>query len=73
MAEQIGACITCTYWNAETPRPEEEVKMVGLCVQPELKDFGLIVSGASACNHWAKQDGVGEQAEHYATQNEAQA
>lgn len=73
MAQKVGACITCSYWEVETPRPQEEVKMVGLCVQPQLKDFALIVSGASACNHWAKQEGAGEQAEQYAHLNEAQA
>ncbi len=89
MAEKIGACLTCSYWAAEadetktklihnlsdlpTPRPQEEIEMVGLCIQPQLKVFALIVSGASACNHWAKQPGVGEQAEQYAKRGEAQA
>ena len=73
MAQQIGACITCSFWEVETPRPAEEVDMVGLCVQPQLKDFALIVSGGSACNHWAKQDGAGNDAESYAHQGEAQA
>ncbi|MBC8141652.1 MAG: hypothetical protein H7Y38_09460 [Armatimonadetes bacterium] len=73
MAEKVGACLTCSYWAAETPRPQEEIEMVGLCVQPQLKGFALIVSGSSACNHWAKQSGAGEQAERYAKLGEAQA
>ncbi|MBC7809391.1 MAG: hypothetical protein H7145_24925 [Akkermansiaceae bacterium] len=73
MAEQIGVCLTCSYWQAETPRPQEQVEMEALCVQPQLKAYGLIVSGASACNKWQKQEGSGDQAEQYAKQNEAQA
>ncbi len=70
MAQQIGACITCGYWAVEAPRPEEEVDMVGLCVQPQLKDFALIVSGSSACNHWNEKSDAGPAAKAYA---EAQA
>ena len=70
MAQQIGACITCSFWAAETPRPESEVDMVGLCVQPQLKDFALIVSGSSACNHWDEKPEAGPEAKAYA---EAQA
>jgi hypothetical protein len=44
--------------------------MVGLCVQPELKDFALIVSGSSACNHWNEKPDAGPAAKAYA---EAQA
>jgi len=73
MAQQVGACITCNWWNVETPRPEAEKNLVGRCVQPELKDFGLIVSGASGCNHWADQPGAGEEAHRYAERSEARA
>ena len=73
MAQKVGACITCSYWQVETPRLINKVRQVGLCVQPELKDYALIVSGSSACNHWAKQNGVGDEAEQYAQQTEAQA
>ncbi|MBC8101326.1 MAG: hypothetical protein H7Z41_01895 [Cytophagales bacterium] len=70
MSQQVGACITCSYWAVDAPRPEEEVEMVGLCVQPQLKDFALIVSGSSACNHWHEQLNAGPAAKAYA---EAQA
>lgn len=73
MAQQIGACITCSFWNVETPRPESEVPMVGVCVQPELKGFALIVSGASGCNHWREQPDAGAEAKAYAEQRIAQA
>jgi len=66
MAQQVGACITCSFWNVETPRPESETRMVGVCVQPELKDFALIVSGSSGCNHWSEQPDAGPEAKAYA-------
>lgn len=70
MSEKIGACITCSYWAADAPRPKEEVDMVGLCIQPQLKDYALIVSGSSACNHWHEKTDAGPAAKAYA---EAQA
>ncbi len=72
-AAKVGTCITCTFWNEEAPRPVEETKLVGRCVQPELKDYALVVSGASGCNHWLKQDGVGPEAEAYMQGGVAQA
>ena len=71
MAQQIGACITCNYWEVETPRPAEEAKMVGVCIQHDLKDFGLVVAGASGCNHWEKNPMVGLEAERYAQEAKA--
>ena len=62
----MGACITCGYWNVETPRPESEAAMVGLCVQPDLKGFALIVSGSSACNHRKDKPEAGADAHAYA-------
>jgi hypothetical protein len=70
MADHIGACITCQYWDVEAPRPEEEKDDVGRCVQPQLKDFGLLVSGASACNHWEIKPDAGPEALHYAMLDE---
>lgn len=71
MAAQVGACITCSFWNVETPRPKSETNLVGLCVQPELKDFALIVSGSSACNHWAEKPEAGPEAKAYAEEASA--
>ena len=63
--QNVNTCITCSWWAAEAPRPAEEVKLVGLCVQPELKDYALVVSGASGCNHWAEQPNAGPEAKRY--------
>jgi hypothetical protein len=70
MAEQVGACLTCSWWDAEAPRPVEEKDEVGLCVQPTLKDFALIVSGSSACNKWSKKPDAGQDAQNYSLQGE---
>lgn len=66
MVSNVGACLTCTWWDAETPRTESEIVQVGLCIQPLLKPFALIVSGSSACNHWQKKQEAGASAEAYA-------
>jgi len=73
MAEEIGACITCNWWNVEAPRPEDEIQMVGVCVQPQLQGYALIVSGSSACNKWKDKLDAGDAAHQYAQQGEAQA
>lgn len=73
MADSVGACLTCNWWAVEAPRTEEEIQEVGLCVQPSLKDFALIVSGSSACNKWKDKVDAGESAHQYAKQGEAQA
>lgn len=54
VAQNVGACVTCSFWSTDTPRPQSDIPMVGLCLQPALKPFALLVSGSSACNHWAK-------------------
>jgi hypothetical protein len=66
MAQDVGTCITCNYWEVETPRPSSEAQMVGVCVQHDLKDFALVVSGSSGCNHWEKNPEAGPEAERYA-------
>lgn len=71
--QKVGACITCSWWAADAPRPLEETNLVGLCVQPQLKDFALIVSGSSGCNHWDEQPNAGADAKQYAEQGFAQA
>ncbi len=71
MSEQIGACLTCSYWDAPTPRPESQVEQVAVCVQPALKPFALIVSGSSACDKWKEQTDAGPEAKAYAERGEA--
>lgn len=73
MAEQVGACLTCNWWDETAPRPAEEKDMVGLCVQPTLKGFALIVSGSSACNKWEKYPNAGQEAQDYSLHGDAAA
>lgn len=68
--QNVGACLTCQYWAVETPRLEAVVQLVGLCVQPELKNYALIVSGSSACNKWKEQTEAGPEAKAYAERGE---
>lgn len=68
--EQIGVCLTCTYWEAETPRREAHVSKLALCVQSQLKPYALVVSGSSGCNKWKKHSDAGPEAEAYAKRGE---
>lgn len=68
MADHIGTCITCNWWNEAAPRPAEEAQMVGRCVQPTLQGHGLLVSGASGCNKWVDKPEAGEEAHRYMEQ-----
>lgn len=68
--EQIGVCLTCKYWDADTPRPESLTPMLALCIYPALKPYALIVSGSSGCNKWAEQPGAGDEAKAYAERGE---
>ena len=70
MEAKVGACLTCSWWQVETPRPETETQMVGLCIQPELKAAALIVSGSSACNKWHLHPAAGDEAHAYAERGE---
>ena len=66
--EQIGVCLTCAYWQAETPRTKAYVTQLALCVQPALKQYALVVSGSSGCNKWKEQPEAGPDAKAYAEQ-----
>ena len=66
--EKIGVCLTCTYWQAEAPRPTSYVNQVALCVQPGLKQYALVVSGSSGCNKWKENTEAGPDAKAYAEQ-----
>jgi len=68
--QRIGACLTCRFWDAEEPRDEALAPEEALCLQPELRNYQLIVSGGSGCNRWEKQPGVSPAAEAYAQQGE---
>ncbi|MDB6111662.1 MAG: hypothetical protein JWR69_3412 [Pedosphaera sp.] len=68
--QRIGACLTCRFWDAEGSRDEALAPTEALCLQPELRNFQLIVSGGSGCNRWEKQPGVSAEAEAYARRGE---
>ena len=51
--EEIGVCLTCKYWQVEDTRMEAQSPLVAVCVQPELKDFALVLSGSSGCDKMA--------------------
>ena len=68
--EKIGVCLTCAYWKADSSRAETDVPLLALCVQPQLKDYALIVSGSSGCNKWKEYPEVGREAKAYAERGE---
>lgn len=70
-ADKIGACLTCKFWDAEGSRDEALAPADALCLQPELKNYQLIVSGGSGCNRWVQQPGVSQEAQAYAMRGEA--
>lgn len=68
--EKVGVCLTCSYWNAPTPRPESQTAQVALCMYPALKEYALLVSGSSACNKWQEKAEAGPEAKAYAERGE---
>ena len=64
--EELGVCLTCKYWQVEETRAENQTPKVALCVQPQLKDFALIVSGSSGCDKWQDYPNVTPDADEYA-------
>lgn len=68
--DQIGACLTCKWWDTTEHRDESLVGRVALCVQEELKPFALLVSGGSACNRWEEKANKEPEAHAYASRDE---
>lgn len=66
----IGACLTCTFWEVTERRTEALVSMVALCIHPELIPYALIVSGGSACNRWEEKPNKEPEAAAYAERGE---
>lgn len=66
----IGACLTCTYWQVEERRTEKIVPNVALCVHPTLLPYSVIVSGGSACNLWEAKPNKEPEAAEYAERGE---
>lgn len=69
--QDIGACLTCKHWDVPELRHEVHVPSVSRCLHPSLKQFQLIVSGASACSLWAEYSQNAPDANAYAGRSEA--
>ncbi|MFP2911768.1 hypothetical protein ACLESD_43445 [Pyxidicoccus sp. 3LFB2] len=54
---QWGNCKGCRYFGSHHPQPGSDEK--SRCMQPELSEFQLEVSGDSGCNAWETRAGVG--------------
>ena len=65
---KIGVCLTCHDWQVEGARPATLTGQLALCVQPQLQEHALVVSGSSGCNKWKKNPDAGVEAEAYAEQ-----
>lgn len=66
--DKMGACLTCRYWDVEEDRTVAITTRVARCIQPDLKNYALVVSGSSACNKWQEKPGVDPKATAYAKQ-----
>lgn len=64
--DKVGVCLTCRYWDVEEHRTPDIAARVSRCLQPELKNYALIVSGSSACNKWQEKPDVAPEATAYA-------
>jgi hypothetical protein len=69
--KSVGACLTCAYWDAPTPRTEAMNPEVARCVQHDLKAYALLVNGSSACNKWEEHPKAGPDAKAYAERGES--
>jgi len=68
--DKVGACLTCTYWEVDEHRTEAIAPRLAQCVQPQLRPYALIVSGASACNKWVAKANKEPEAAAYAERGE---
>ena len=65
MSKQWGLCKDCKWWQVE-PDATIENPTMGLCIDEELQEFRLRVSGNSGCNRFmpgtpARAEGSSEQ------------
>jgi len=51
-----GNCKGCRYFDSHHPQPGDNE--IAKCMQPELEDFELSVSGASGCNAFEARMGT---------------
>ena len=66
----VSACLTCTHWDAPTPRMEAMTREVALCLFRDLRRYGLLVNGSSACNQWNGHPEAGADANAYAARDQ---
>lgn len=53
MNDQWGLCKDCKWWQIE-PDATVQNNTMGLCIDEDLQEFQLRVSGNSGCNHFMK-------------------
>jgi hypothetical protein len=51
MANQWGSCKDCKWWQIE-PKATIENNTMGLCIDEDMQQFTLRVSGNSGCNRF---------------------
>lgn len=51
-----GNCKGCRYFNSQDAQPADTE--VAQCMQPELREFELRVTGLSGCNEFEARTGV---------------
>ncbi len=68
--DNVGVCLTCRYWDVDEHRTPEITSRIARCMQPDLKNYALIVSGSSACNKWQEKPGIAPEATAYAKKGE---
>jgi hypothetical protein len=53
--KQWGLCKDCKWWQIE-PAAHVESRTVGMCIEEELQQYRLRVSGNSGCNVFMQGD-----------------
>jgi hypothetical protein len=53
MDEQWGLCKSCKWWQIE-PKAAVANTTMGLCIDEDLQQFQLRISGNGGCNHFMK-------------------
>ena len=54
---QWGNCKGCRHFASHNPQPSDDETQ--RCMQPELREFELEVSGSSGCNAYEARAGLG--------------
>jgi hypothetical protein len=54
-ASEWGLCKDCKWWQIE-PKASVEELTLGLCIDEDLQEYRMRVSGNSGCNHFMEGD-----------------